>query len=188
MFRRFVIGLAGLILVTLWHQPAKAAIIYSLVNQVLPSGFDLSVTGTIETDGTIGALALANITGINITVDDGMGNSFNFNNVSNISFFVAVTATAIDLSIPVAAMGVPLFGVDENGMLGLGTGNSWQIGNTFLGIAVDGFDDFGGAWTGFPVFAQVTTAVPEPGTLALLGIGLAGLGVVTRRRRKAMTG
>jgi len=33
-----------------------------------------------------------------------------------------------------------------------------------------------------------STAIPEPGTLALFGIGLAGLGVMTRRRPKALAG
>lgn len=53
-----------------------------------------------------------------------------------------------------------------------------------------GFDDTKGAWsltanangTLFN-FSSGTTAVPEPGTLVLLGVGLLGIGL-TRRRRK----
>ena len=31
-------------------------------------------------------------------------------------------------------------------------------------------------------FGNITTSVPEPGTLAMFGLGLMGLGVVARRR------
>lgn len=37
----------------------------------------------------------------------------------------------------------------------------------------------------WPVVQPTTTPVPVPGTVALMGIGLAGLGLAARRRRKA---
>jgi hypothetical protein len=42
-------------------------------------------------------------------------------------------------------------------------------------------EDHGGA-TGFDILASTTTAVPEPATLSLLGLGLLSLGMVRRRR------
>jgi len=40
---------------------------------------------------------------------------------------------------------------------------------------------------GSTVFSIQVTAVPEPGTVTLLGLSLVGLGLVTRRYRKALT-
>lgn len=50
------------------------------------------------------------------------------------------------------------------------------------------FFNIGGAGGGLShlvLYANGERTVPEPGTLALLGLGLAGMGFATRRRRKA---
>nr|WP_223794867.1 PEP-CTERM sorting domain-containing protein [Marinobacter sp. F4216] len=55
-------------------------------------------------------------------------------------------------------------------------------------LKITGFEDTQGYWSfsnqsGFTFSAS--SAVPEPGTLALLGLGLAGLGVARRRQTEA---
>lgn len=155
--------------------------IYTLVNQTIPSGF--TAIGTLETDGTTGILSAANFLSVDVTINDGVGGSFNFNNVGNIANVGGVFATASELSVGLNSF----FALDENGSAGGGTSNSWQVGDSpsgpFIGIAVAGNDDFDGAWTGFPVFAQVPV-IPEPSTYLLLAVGILAIFGMGYRRRK----
>jgi hypothetical protein len=70
-------------------------------------------------------------------------------------------------------------------------------GNVLQGIEGDGIIQFSGPisslswstsdgeyWNGFSFGAPVSAPVPEPGTLLLLGAGLAGLGLVRRRAKR----
>jgi PEP-CTERM motif len=72
-----------------------------------------------------------------------------------------------------------------------------SVGNTVFGVEGNGVIQFNGAvtsiswtnpvfenWYGFTLGVPVA-AVPEPETYALMLAGLAALGAVTRRRRKA---
>lgn len=159
----------------------SSATTYGLSNPIGDGG----VTGTIETDGTIGTLSAANIADWNLVVDDGL-NTFNLlgplsgdNSQLLFSFRteVGLSATATELLFD--------FGANSGGVLF----QNPEIGN---GPNFYAIDDQRGAITGLRgvetlrvgVFgiiqssvprtetAAIATVVPEPSTALLLGIGL----------------
>ena len=75
------------------------------------------------------------------------------------------------------------------GKIGTDLGDEFLIGSSFLGVANDtgilylGFNDTY-YWDNLGFWTVNSTVVPEPSTAILLSMGLAGLHVVGRRRRR----
>jgi len=142
-------------------------------------GFDQgSVTGTIQTDGTIGTLATSDILSWNLVLSNGLGSSFDSTNGNSTASVTGdgLTATATEL----------LFNYGSGGVFEIvDSPNLWELGFTsgpvFEEILPLGLDGNAVPEAGTQV---IGTAVPEPSTYMLTLMG----GLVLLRKRVVSVG
>jgi hypothetical protein len=185
---------AGLAFALLGAASAASAATFGFVSGLAGGG----VTGTIETDGTLGQIGAGNIVNWNLVLNDGtnvfnlIGNGSVGDNSNVGSSGNVITATASALSFDFSSMAYLLFQAPDLGsgqtfvcLAGALCGAHTNAVN-FLATPNFGTDIVSTAQSGVQVFAVATTAaVPLPAALPLFAVALGGLGAAARRKRRA---
>jgi hypothetical protein len=168
---------------------APLALATPITYDVSDQAGSFSVSGTITTDGTIGALSGGDIIGWSLTIDNG---------ASSTSFVKGFRDAAVEGTALTASASSLLFDFDDQQggfeiddpdstatycVVGIGCSGFGSAGL----VLVDAAGDFmGSARSGEQILASIasTETVPEPASIALLFAGAGASLTVARRRRR----
>jgi hypothetical protein len=167
----------------------SASVIFN-VNQTIGAG---GVTGTITTDGTLGALGSTNLLDWSLTLNDGAATFLLTAANSEVAFILgaALSETTSQLLFDTANGGIVLF---QNPTIGSGQ-NFWCLDNPSgscdsrpgtESLRINGATQTA-AWQGIVVIGAADASVPPsairlPATLVLLGLGFGALMLFSARQ------